>query len=159
MLNTSPDHLPQNKSLGIKQDDKFFCRLLSKENSLANPSFRVYYCGLSGAVPFTWESQPGTPKSTFSNATIPPLTPPPSYYSNSKPLKSKRSRSGLLHSLFPKIISLKKTANPLPSSSPMFLATSPGKDRKRSRFSNPDDAAIGSPTSILCFDIGLGKYR
>ncbi|KAK8663646.1 hypothetical protein V6N13_083455 [Hibiscus sabdariffa] len=163
MFNTSPDHLLQNKTLEIKQDDKFFSRLLSKESSLANPSFRVYYGGLSGAVPFTWESQPGTPKSTFSGASIPPLTPPPSYFSNSNsnsnPIKTKRSRSGLLQSLFPRIIGLKKTSNLLPSSSPMFLAM---KDKKRSRFSNPDDedtAAIGSPTSILCLDIGRGKYR
>ncbi|KAE8662767.1 saposin B domain-containing family protein [Hibiscus syriacus] len=88
MLNTSPD-LPQNKTLEIKQDDKFFSRLLSKETSVTNPSFRVYYGGLPGAVPFTWESQPGTPKYTFSDTSIPPLTPPPSYYSKSttKPIK------------------------------------------------------------------------
>ncbi|KAG4180157.1 hypothetical protein ERO13_A10G149200v2 [Gossypium hirsutum] len=173
MFTTSPDHLPHNKSLEIKQDDKFFSRLLSKENSVANPSFRVYYGGLPGAVPFMWESQPGTPKYTFSDTSIPPLTPPPSYYSNSnsnsKPIKNKHSRSGLFQALFPKIISLKKTSSLVPtspppsSSSPMFLAIRPGKYQKRSRFLTPDDevdtAAIGSPTSTLCFDIGRGKYR
>ncbi|KAA8533995.1 hypothetical protein F0562_031512 [Nyssa sinensis] len=50
--------LPQ-KFLQIKQDDKFFSRLLSKESSKSESSFRVlYYGGASGAVPFTWESQP-----------------------------------------------------------------------------------------------------
>ncbi|XVF37439.1 hypothetical protein REPUB_Repub20aG0007800 [Reevesia pubescens] len=174
MFSTSPD-LPQNKTLQIKQDDKFFSRILSKENSVANPSFRVYYGGVSGAVPFMWESQPGTPKYTFSDKSLPPLTPPPSYYSksNSKPIK-KQSRSGLLHALFLKMISLKIT-NLVPSSpssswssTPTFLAMSPGKYQRRSRFSTPgspfdsrvDDeetAAIGSPTSTLCFAIGRGS--
>ncbi|KAE8718277.1 Aspartate aminotransferase isoform 1 [Hibiscus syriacus] len=166
MLNTSLDHLPHNKTLEIKQDDKFFSRLLSKETSVTNPSFRVYYGGLSGAVPFMWESQPGTPKYTFSDTSIPPLTPPPSFYSKSgtKPIKNKRSRSSLLQALFPKMISLKKTSNLLPSSpfsSPMFVAMRPRKDQKRSLFSSPDEehgAAIGLPTSTLCFDIGRGKY-
>ncbi|KAE8726700.1 Aspartate aminotransferase isoform 1 [Hibiscus syriacus] len=167
MLNTSPDHLPHNKTLEIKQNNKFFSRLLSKENSVTNLSFRVYYGGLSGAVPFMWESQLGTPKYTFSDTSIPPLTPPPSFYSKSttKPIKNKRSRSGLLQALFPKMISLKKSSNLVPSSpssSSMFVAMSPRKDQKRSRFSNTDDengAAIGSPTSTLCFDIGRGKSR
>ncbi|XWS09480.1 hypothetical protein CRYUN_Cryun40dG0088300 [Craigia yunnanensis] len=180
MFSTSPD-LPQNKTLQIKQDDKFF----SKENSVANPSFRVYYGGHSAAVPFMWETQPGTPKYTFSDTSLPPLTPPPSYYSksNSKPIKN-HSKSGILHALFPKMISLKKT-NLVPSSpsssswsswssSPMFLAMSSGKYQRRSRFSAPgssfdsraDDeetAAIGSPTSTLCFAINsrgsIGKLR
>ena len=181
MFSTSPD-LPQNETLQIKQDDKFF----SKENSVANPSsFRVYYGGHSAAVPFTWETQPGTPKYTFSDTSRPPLTPPPSYYSKSnlKPIK-KHSRSGLLHALFPKMISLKKT-NLVPSSpsssswsswssSPMFLAMSSGKYQRRSRFSTADSsfdsraddeetAVIGSPASTLCFTINgrgsIGKRR
>ncbi|KAJ6395246.1 hypothetical protein OIU77_020499 [Salix suchowensis] len=73
--------LPQ-KVLQIKQDDRFFSRLMSKENSMANPSFRVYHGGVSVAVPFVWESQPGTPKHTFCEKIPPPLTPPPSYYTN-----------------------------------------------------------------------------
>ena len=183
MFSTSPD-LPQNKTLQIKKEDKFFSRLLSKENSVANPSFRVYYGGVSGAVPFMWESQPGTPKYTFSDTSLPPLTPPPSYYSksNSKPIK-KHSRSGLLHALFPKMISLKKTnlvpSSPSSSSSPswssssLFLAMSSGKYHRRSRFLTPgslfdsreddeEDAVVGSPTSTLCFAIGresIGKLR
>lgn len=186
MLSTSPD-LPQNKTLQIKQEDKFFSRLLSKENSVANPSLRVYYGGVSCSVPFMWESKPGTPKYTFSDTSLlPPLTPPPSYYSNnssnSKPLK-KHSRSGLLQSiLFPKMNSWRKTnldpSSPPSSSSssssrsstPMFLAMSPRNYYKRSQFSTPgssfdsraddEEAAIGngsSPTSTLCFAIGNGK--
>ncbi|XP_007033579.2 PREDICTED: uncharacterized protein LOC18602255 [Theobroma cacao] len=174
MFSTSPDH-PQKSTLQIKQDDKFFSRLLSKENSVANPSFRVYYGGVSGAVPFMWESQPGTPKYTFSDASLPPLTPPPSYYSKScsKPIK-KHSRSSLMHALFLKMISLKKIAvTSSPSSSSLSsswfsLSSSSMSYQSRNRFSTPDSsfdsrgdgeeaAAIGSPTSTLCFAIGRGS--
>lgn len=110
--------LPQKSVLQIKQDDKFFCRLLTKESSNSNPSFRV---SAAVTVPFVWESQPGTPKHTlFSEKyTLPPLTPPPSYYSNpiKNPLK-KRSRSNLLLTLFPRLNLNKKTImSPSPSSS------------------------------------------
>ncbi|XP_021291457.1 uncharacterized protein LOC110422021 [Herrania umbratica] len=178
MFSTSPDP-PQKSTLQIKQDDKFFSRLLSKENSVANPSFRVYYGGVPGAVPFMWESQPGTPKYTFSDTSLPPLTPPPSYYAKScsKTIK-KHSRSSLMHALFQKMISLKKIAVTSPSSSSLSsslfsLSTSSMSYQRRNGFSTPgssfdsgeDDeeaAAIGSPTSTLCFAIGkgsIGKLR
>ncbi|KAK3140626.1 hypothetical protein QOZ80_5AG0403490 [Eleusine coracana subsp. coracana] len=70
----------------VKQGmSKLHAKLLSKEAAaqLAVPSFRVYYSVASaGAVPFLWESQPGTPKNDSSSAAAltPPLTPPPSYY-------------------------------------------------------------------------------
>ncbi|KAJ1402457.1 hypothetical protein SESBI_27993 [Sesbania bispinosa] len=105
MFSSKADQHPQKTVLQIKQDDKFFCRLLTKESSMSNPSFRV-----SVTVPFVWESQPGTPKYTFSENTLPPLTPPPSYYFNTitkRPVK-KRSRSNLFLALFPKL-NLKKT--------------------------------------------------
>ncbi|CAL5351599.1 unnamed protein product [Camellia sinensis] len=100
MFTSSSPELPQ-KSLQIKQDDKFFSRLESKErSSMGSPSFRVYYGGVSVAVPFLWESQPGTPKNPLCDTSLPPLTPPPSYYSNiSKPTK-KHSRSKLLHTFY-----------------------------------------------------------
>ncbi|TXG50005.1 hypothetical protein EZV62_025880 [Acer yangbiense] len=82
MLSSSSSH-----GLGhehqIKQNEKFFSRVISKETSMANSSSRVYYRGASGSVPFIWESRPGTPKHTFSDTTLPPLTPPPSYLSGS----------------------------------------------------------------------------
>lgn len=68
-----------NKSFQMnKQDNKCVSRLISKETSIVNSSCRVYY-GEAAAVPFEWESQPGTPKHTLSETTLPPLTPPPSY--------------------------------------------------------------------------------
>ncbi|KAI3474270.1 hypothetical protein Pfo_029058 [Paulownia fortunei] len=94
---SSPDI--HQKSFRIKHDDdKFFTRLLSKESSKSIPSFRVYYGDVSSAVPFMWETRPGTPKHTSSdNSHIPPLTPPPSYYTNNVNNSSKKqSRSKLL---------------------------------------------------------------
>ncbi|KAI4370500.1 hypothetical protein MLD38_018850 [Melastoma candidum] len=80
------------KSFRIKHDDKFFSKLLSRENCTSNSSSRIFYYGdAPGAVPFIWESQPGTPihaKTVLADldedmamAYLPPLTPPPSYHS------------------------------------------------------------------------------
>ncbi|KAK8631313.1 hypothetical protein V6N13_080067 [Hibiscus sabdariffa] len=151
MLETTSADIPQNESLEIKQDAKFFSRLLSKEkSSVGNPSCRVYYGGVSGSIPFTWESQPGTPKHEFSaTSLIPPLTPPPSYYSKSNPKSiKKRPRSGLLHALFRRIMSLNSNemANAVPSSPSSFSSSvaswslSSGKYRRRSRFSTPSSS-------------------
>lgn len=75
--------MPQSP-LRIKQDGKFYERLLTKESSAANLSFR-YYWAEPGAVPFVWESQPGTPKDVARMAAagaLPAITPPPSYLLN-----------------------------------------------------------------------------
>ncbi|CAN6280823.1 unnamed protein product [Urochloa humidicola] len=72
-----------------------------ERSSLATASFRVYlYYGLRpGAVPFLWESTPGTPKTAAAVAAmasvapaevtgtdiaggLPPISPPPSYHSS-----------------------------------------------------------------------------
>ncbi|KAL7095158.1 hypothetical protein ACP275_10G006700 [Erythranthe tilingii] len=105
------DIIENQKSFRIKhEDDKFFTRLLSKENSKS--SFRVYYGDVSSAVPFTWETCPGTPKHNSSSSSdhhvnlMPPLTPPPSYFNNHNNLdindsfKTNSSRSKvLMHNL------------------------------------------------------------
>ncbi|CAH9057955.1 unnamed protein product [Cuscuta epithymum] len=68
-----------------QKNDKFFSRLISKEErSSSSSSLRFFYYGDSskGSVPFRWESQPGTPKHALSSASLPPLTPPPSYQSS-----------------------------------------------------------------------------
>ncbi|CAI9758858.1 unnamed protein product [Fraxinus pennsylvanica] len=103
----------QQKSFRIKHDDeKFLSRLFSKETSKSNPSFRVYYGDVSSAVPFMWETIPGTPKHTFSDNSLPPLTPPPSYYSNKNVNKSlnKPSRSKILYNLLTRM-SFKKSVH------------------------------------------------
>ncbi|KAK7294827.1 hypothetical protein RJT34_17724 [Clitoria ternatea] len=176
MLSAKGD-LPQKTVLQIKQDDKFFCRLLSKESSMSNPSFR----NMAVSVPFVWESQPGTPKYTFSDTTLPPLTPPPSYFVNSitknKPVKTHSRSKLLLLSLFPKLSSLKKTmmspSSPSSFSSPSSSSRSSsdsskvvvpvGKDGRRYVWSygssfdfrgdDHEEESATSPTSTLCFGI------
>jgi hypothetical protein len=72
--------LPQSP-LRIKQDGKFYERLLTKESSgTGNLSFR-YYWAEPGSVPFVWETQPGTPRDVAATAAgaVPAITPPPSY--------------------------------------------------------------------------------
>ncbi|CAO2177731.1 unnamed protein product [Urochloa humidicola] len=78
--------MPQSP-LRIRQDGKFYERLLTKESSASagNLSYR-YYWAEPGAVPFVWESQPGTPKDAARMAAaaaaagaLPAITPPPSY--------------------------------------------------------------------------------
>ncbi|CAM0883039.1 unnamed protein product [Alopecurus aequalis] len=71
--------MPQSP-LRIKQGSKFYERLLTKESSAANPSFR-YYWAEPGSVPFGWETQPGTPRdaSRMVGGALPAITPPPSY--------------------------------------------------------------------------------
>ncbi|KAI5433951.1 hypothetical protein KIW84_020980 [Lathyrus oleraceus] len=59
MINDSINHLSIEKSFRIKQDDRFFSRLKSKEASSANTSSRILYYGeTSIAIPFVWEEQP-----------------------------------------------------------------------------------------------------
>ncbi|KAI3788710.1 hypothetical protein L2E82_01483 [Cichorium intybus] len=175
MLGSSSPEFAQ-KALKIKQDDKFFTRLLSKESSVANPSFRVYYGNISGAVPFTWEIQPGTPKHKFSDNSIPPLTPPPSYYisNHDQDHNTKRKyyqRSKLLYNFLLNIKLIKK--GQVASSSPSSLSSSSwsssmsstvpsskGHRSRRRRFSSFgssfDDGHMyggGSPDTVKCFGI------
>ncbi|KAI9156276.1 hypothetical protein LWI28_003542 [Acer negundo] len=92
MLSSSSGHEHQ-----IKQNEKFFSRVMSKETSMANCSSRVYYRGDSGSVPFMWESRPGTPKYTFNDTTPPPLTPPPSYLSESGSKTNKNFNKNMMN--------------------------------------------------------------
>ncbi|KAL3830249.1 hypothetical protein ACJIZ3_019051 [Penstemon smallii] len=174
---STPDF--HQKSFRIKhEDDKFFTRLLSKESSKSNPSFRVYYNDVSSAVPFMWETRPGTPKHTLSdNLNIPPLTPPPSYYTNnSKNSENKKfSRSKLLlHTLLRRMNSKKvHQASSSSSSSISSLSWSPSSlsdpimtpkyVQGRRRFSSWGSSfdAKGTDDGVCksrsCFGIGEGN--
>ncbi|KAL4311873.1 hypothetical protein GQ457_01G036220 [Hibiscus cannabinus] len=173
------------KGLQIKQDDKFFSRLMSKETSMANSSCRVYYGGASGVVPFMWESHPGTPKHPSSDTAIPPLTPPPSYYSsfNSHSKQKKGFKSTLFSSIFPRKTqpspsSSRSSSSSLSSWSSLHDSGSSHSmnrklfQRQMSCFAcsrspvhnhscmdddeNHQDQGLRSPTSTLCFGV---KFR
>ncbi|KAL9661550.1 hypothetical protein QQ045_026374 [Rhodiola kirilowii] len=86
----------------FRHSDKFLSKLLSKESepigNTRNPSFRVYYNDSISSVPFNWETTPGTPKHALfgddaSRVVVPPLTPPPSFFSNCSGSRSGRSGS------------------------------------------------------------------
>jgi hypothetical protein len=97
-----------------------------ERSSLATASFRVYYSLRPGAVPFLWESKPGTPKSggaatagataavspapaemVVAHHQLPPISPPPSYHSSQlkkgrrcRPRASCQAAAGLVRALF-----------------------------------------------------------
>lgn len=147
------------KSFRIKQDDKFFSRLLSKEASQPNSSCRIYYGEAAGAIPFVWESQPGTPKHTlFENASLPPLTPPPSYVSStptSKSMhrspKSSKPKLLLLTTLFPrkdqkarrKLSSLSSTSSTTSSSSSWSNFSASKVEKRRPWFLAHSGSSMG----------------
>ncbi|XP_006655407.2 uncharacterized protein LOC102721368 [Oryza brachyantha] len=88
--------------LRITHDGEFYARLLTKESSQGNPSFRYYAAG-AGAVPFVWESHPGTPKvdatsscmlASGAAADVPAITPPPSYHLRAAAVSSSHGHSG-----------------------------------------------------------------
>ncbi|KAL8093134.1 hypothetical protein AgCh_035136 [Apium graveolens] len=156
LMSSKPDFSHQNPLYEIKQDDKFFTKLVSKETSIANPSFRS---GVSVAVPFVWETQPGTPRhKLFPNPdSLPPtLTPPPSYYFTPTPnhgnLNKKHSKSKLLNFLLLRIIHFKKgTQVTMSPSSPFSFSPSPSSSSSLSSYS--------SGNSSMPSKIGRGRRR
>ncbi|KAB5512902.1 hypothetical protein DKX38_029930 [Salix brachista] len=115
---TSSSNLPQN-SFKLNQDDKkVFSKRLARDFTVSNLNTEDYHVGASVAVPFTWESQPGTPKIMFRENPLPPLTPPPSYsYKNPKRAAKKFSKSNILDSIFPKCSSRKANLPVSPAAS------------------------------------------
>ncbi|EEF44651.1 conserved hypothetical protein [Ricinus communis] len=156
----SSSNLPR-KTLKIKKqnDDKLFSKQLTSQKgmiSMAKPKFSIedYHGGSAVAVPFTWESQPGTPKiNHFRENPLPPLTPPPSYFYNSspkpKPKTRKHSRpNNLFNSIFPKrTASTRKTAFPAsPASSSNSSSTS--SSSFSSRIASTSYSVPSSPVTV-----------
>ncbi|CAK9167010.1 unnamed protein product [Ilex paraguariensis] len=170
------------KSIRTKQDQKLSTRQLSREISMTNSSGEVYYGGPSVAIPFMWESQPGTPKVKLRETSIPPLTPPPSFHFNptKKPIK-KPLKSNILLSVLPKLTlrtSLPSSpASSASSSSPSSSSSSRGSSSYsvpqspytpstlRDQFRLPisrssfdarmdEEDELGSRVSTFCFGIG-----
>ncbi|KAL6128011.1 hypothetical protein ACLB2K_071372 [Fragaria x ananassa] len=129
MMKHNNDHRNNNK---VFASPKLMAKEL--ETSAANSSCRVYYGATAGAVPFMWESQPGTPKHTLSETSLPPLTPPPSYSVNTNPKHYSSStiqRSGarakaLLDSIIPRALKFRKAGRnmSLTSSSVLWSSSS-----------------------------------
>uniref|UniRef100_A0A7N0SVF3 Uncharacterized protein n=1 Tax=Kalanchoe fedtschenkoi TaxID=63787 RepID=A0A7N0SVF3_KALFE len=146
-------HHRSQSSIQFSHSDKFFCKLLSKESDhhhaksdCRNPSFRVYYGGSTGSVPFTWETTPGTPKHALfldggDRAVLPPLTPPPSFFSKGSGSDSVRSGSRRLLDGFIRRMRARNTRGvshstylpPSPSCDSASSESSGGVDPKASR--------------------------
>ncbi|GAB2227182.1 hypothetical protein Droror1_Dr00008994 [Drosera rotundifolia] len=191
MLNNTCNIGTQETSLQIKQNDKFFSRLLSKENpsSIGAPSFRVYYGGENVNVPFVWETKPGTPKHhTLQDqdhekygTILPPLTPPPSYYTTKMPIK-KRGKSNFFRNLLPKLIPKKPRLSSSSSSSRSSRSSSSSSESSETSWkSKPtwspksqsltvrsilydhgmddeeESRSSMSPTSTLCFGLKMPR--
>nr|XP_011469968.1 PREDICTED: uncharacterized protein LOC105353079 [Fragaria vesca subsp. vesca] len=175
MMKHNNDHRNNNKVFASP-------KLVAKETSVGNSSCRVYYGAAAGAVPFMWESQPGTPKHTLSETSLPPLTPPPSYSVNTNPKHYSSStiqRSGarakaLLDSIIPRALKFRKAGRNMSptsssvswssSSSSSWSSTSKGTQKPYNSVSrvpfgyddedeDEDIRRSGSPTSTLCFGI------
>ncbi|OIT00776.1 PREDICTED: uncharacterized protein LOC109230512 [Nicotiana attenuata] len=157
-------------AIKMKSEEKLCCRRLSRELSMDNSSFEVYYRNASAAVPFMWESQPGTPKCNFSEISFPPvLTPPPSFHVNKE--KNTLKKSNLLQTvLFLPRFNLKKSrllssptssnSSPLSSSTSYSVLTSPYARRQvgfscpRYSFDDHEDDYVVSSTP--CFGVARG---
>lgn len=167
--------LPSSLSIKTKEEKRFSTssRRLSNEMSIHHSSVvEVYYGGAPVAVPFKWESQPGTPRVRFRETPLPPLTPPPSFLFNSPTTPSKKNskpKGGILHAVFPRLTSTRKNQNsPLSStssseSSSLFPPSSYSDsassiyirqnhmESRRKSFEDQDRPK--SPVSTLCFRI------
>ncbi|KAF2296891.1 hypothetical protein GH714_011364 [Hevea brasiliensis] len=132
-----------------------------------------YQGGSSVAVPFIWESRPGTPKIKFRENPLPPLTPPPSYfYTSAKTPTRKHSIPNPFSNIFSKRTARRRTSFPVSpassssSSSYSSQFSSPAtvlRSRERHEMSNTrksfesrmvDEDDCESPVSTLCFGIG-----
>lgn len=100
-----------------------------------------YHGGVSVSIPFTWESEPGTPKIRFRENPLPPLTPPPSYFYNSPKTFIKKinpnTKSNLLGTILPKRVTRKSTR----------LPTSPASSSSSSNSSSSFSRSLSSPWS------------
>ncbi|XP_028778802.1 uncharacterized protein LOC114735285 [Neltuma alba] len=140
------------QSFRIKEDGGFFSRLVAKEASVGNSSSRVLYYGeASVGVPFMWESKPGTPKHPLSETSLlPPLTPPPSYTSKSKPnprnpnkKTTHRIISGILRAL------LAGSGGKVHASSSSYSSSSSSSSLSLGYYSSSPSFSVRSATSKL----------
>nr|KYP72971.1 hypothetical protein KK1_005576 [Cajanus cajan] len=123
---------------------------------LSNLSNEAYHGCDSASVPFVWESQPGTPKVRFKENSLPPLTPPPSYFQNATKttIKAKNKNSpkaSFLQTIFPKRAT-RKGAPPPQSRSSNFLSysSSPSSSSSSSlSLSSPRPKSYSVPSSPM----------
>ncbi|KAL6955358.1 hypothetical protein U1Q18_041328 [Sarracenia purpurea var. burkii] len=93
-------------------------------NNAMISALKVYYEGASVGIPFTWESQPGTPKVMFHENPLPPLIPSPFFHFSSMRKQIKRHpKSNLFCTVLSKL-SLRRSSHP-PSTASSLSSSSP----------------------------------
>lgn len=142
-LNTTTN-LPKIKPIEKKSDEKL-SSILKKSN------FEVYYGDAPLAVPFKWETQPGTPKVKFLETPIPPLAPPPSFQVKKKNAIKKQTKAKLLQmlSFLPKLNLRKSHLQSTSSSSPASYSSS--------SVSSP--SSLSSPPKCWSYSAPASPYR
>ncbi|GAA0138583.1 hypothetical protein LIER_00300 [Lithospermum erythrorhizon] len=159
--------------------EKLSLEALSRDFSV-NSTSSEYYADSPVAVPFRWESQPGTPKLRYRESLIPPLTPPPSYTLSParKHVKKQPKTTSLLQNVLPRRLNFAKnhqTSTPTPLFEPHPLSytlsptsysvpsspynATPQAQSQQSSFtssseSRADSDDYESPSSIFCLNIG-----
>ncbi|KAK2430522.1 hypothetical protein QL285_028848 [Trifolium repens] len=151
---TKPSNFLQKPSPIIVQrqeNKKMMCLDEQLQRQLSNISSNEDYHGNKFAsIPFVWESQPGTPKHTSNEKSLPPLTPPPSYFQNAtkKPIKSKKSL--FMQTLFPKRTAKKGSVlNPSPTTSSNFVSYSSSSSSSSLSLSSPRPTSYSVPSSPM----------
>ncbi|PPD80432.1 hypothetical protein GOBAR_DD22638 [Gossypium barbadense] len=120
----------------------------TRRSSRGVVSCEDYHEGATVAIPFNWESEPGTPKvKSCEIPRLPPLTPPPSYfYATPKRTSVKQhSKPKLLNTIFPKRLR-RKPRNELPR----------GELFSGSRAADKEDHEYEYSVSTPCFGCGGG---
>ncbi|XP_027333743.1 YLP motif-containing protein 1-like [Abrus precatorius] len=135
-------------------------RKLKRES--ANVPNEAYHVE-SASIPFVWESQPGTPKVRFKESSLPPLTPPPSYYQNAtkKPnIKAKNKNSPkatLLQTIFPMRTARKSSVPPQPGSSNFLSYSSSSSSSSSLSSSSPRPTSYSVPSSPMTHSSKIGE--
>ncbi|MBA0609524.1 hypothetical protein Godav_021563 [Gossypium davidsonii] len=120
----------------------------TRRSSRGVVSCEDYHEGATVAIPFNWESEPGTPKvKSCEIPRLPPLTPPPSYfYATPKRTSVKQhSKPKLLNTIFPKRLRRK----PRVQLSPAASSSSSSSSASSSRSSSPWPRAYSVPSSPI----------
>ncbi|KAG5052830.1 hypothetical protein AAZX31_02G219700 [Glycine max] len=160
-MSSKPSNIVVQRNHQRKEKDTMMSLDHSKlKRELSNLSNEAYHVE-SSSIPFVWESQPGTPKVRFKENSLPPLTPPPSYFQNATKkattkAKNKNSpKSSFLQTLFPKRATRKGGVPPQTGSQNIwsYSSNSPSSSSSSSSsslsFSSPRPTSYSVPSSPM----------
>ncbi|XP_061367370.1 uncharacterized protein LOC133310449 [Gastrolobium bilobum] len=154
---SKPSNLLQRPSPIVvkrQKNKKITCLEDHLTRQLSNFSNEAYDVGQSASVPFVWESQPGTPKVRLRENSLPPLTPPPSYFKNATEnptIKDKKNspKASFLQTIFPKRTTRKSCVIPPPRESPSFSNSSSSSSSSLSSSSSMRPTSYSVPSSPM----------